>query len=58
MPCLDNEHMNRWGKVNLVESDSTEKSSDKSYGPSSRIQGHFERYSSTGLELIDRIPVF
>ena len=44
--------------VNLVESDSTEKSSDKSYGPSSRMQSHFERYSSTGLELIDRIPVF
>ena len=47
------------GKGNLVESDSTEKSSDKSYyGPSSRIQSHFEHYSSTGLELIDRIPVF
>ena len=40
------------------KSDSIEKSSDNSYGPSSRIQSHFERYSSTGLELIGRIPVF
>ena len=46
MPCLDNEHMNRWGKVNLVESDSTEKSSDRSYCASIVDQVHALTYQS------------